>query len=205
MRPLAWAGVPPRVAHSLRRAGFAKGATIASLRRMRGLECFTYSHSPLADLRCRAIASGPAYRIGEAVSFAAERGLGIKEAGWSSAEASGTWTDGGEATVCFRLAAEHRPSDLILSIDAMPFSGGRSASGQRVEVTAGRTFLAHLTLSTESQGPLTVDVPPNIQLSGRLLRISLSLPDAVSPRRLGRSADIRKLGIFVRSMQLDYA
>ena len=77
-------------------------------------------------------------------------------------------------------------------------------SPQRVEVTASGISLASLSFSADC-APVRVAIPPEIQLPGRALRISLRLPDAVSPKRLGLSADGRSLGIFVRWMELNYA
>ena len=48
-------------------------------------------------------------------------------------------------------------------------------------------------------------IPAAVQAPGRLLRISLRMLDIGEPRRLGVSADVRNLGVFVGSMRLDYA
>jgi glycosyltransferase involved in cell wall biosynthesis len=205
MRPLAWAGFAPRAVRKVfqERVWPRKGAIFDYLRGMRGLDPIILSRDPLANLRAKEIAARPPYRIGTQVFFGLDHGLGIRESGWADAERDGTWTDGPEARVAFRLHADYVPTDLILSIDALAYVDPRR-SVQRVEITVGDCLIGVCTLTSQTGFP-AMKIPAAVQAPGRLLRISLRMLDIGEPRRHGVSADVRALGVFVGSMRLDYA
>ncbi len=147
MRPLAWVGIPPRAVRKIaqERVRPRKGAIFEYLRSFRGIDPIVFSADPLANIRAKEIAARPAYRIGTPVLFGLEHGLGIKEIGWADASSDGTWTDGPEASVAFRLAADYAPTDLFLFINSLAYLERRPPE-QRVEIRVRGHLVARCTL-----------------------------------------------------------
>jgi glycosyltransferase involved in cell wall biosynthesis len=205
MRPLAWAGIPPRAVRKFvaERGRPRRGAIFEYLRLFRGVDPIMFIRDPLANIRAKEIASRPAYRIGTDVLFGLDHGLGIKESGWADAEQDGTWSDGPEARVAFRLPADYRPVDLDLMVVGSGYLA-RQPARQRVLVRIREGVIGRFSLDAQTDFPV-MKISAAIQQPGRLLRIAFSLPDATQPKRQGVSEDIRSLGIFVRCMRLDYA
>lgn len=126
------------------------------------------------------------------------------EAGWSNPEPEGTWTDGADATLL--LPIKHRPNpgnQLILKMHATPFIPP-SASGQRIHISInGREVVDTHWTKEHGRVPLFFEIDPSVPGDGELqLRISIHLPDATSPEEQGMSGDRRKLGLFVRSVEV---
>jgi glycosyltransferase involved in cell wall biosynthesis len=205
MRPLAWVGIAPRAVRKIaqERVRPRKGAIFEYLRSFRGIDPIVFSADPLANIRAKEIAARPAYRIGTPVLFGLEHGLGIKEIGWADASSDGTWTDGPEASVAFRLAADYAPTDLFLFINSLAYLERRPPE-QRVEIRVRGHLVARCTLKAGVGFP-PIRIPAGLQAPGRLLRIAFRLPDATVPKLQGLSEDVRSLGVFVGSMRLDYS
>jgi sulfatase-like protein len=119
--------------------------------------------------------------------------------GWSAPELGFTWSDGPDATLEIPVT---RPSGsaLRLSMALSPYTGP-GVDRQVVEVTANGSSVGSWALSQPDQ--ISVHLAP--ELVGRYLRLVLHLPNARSPRQLGRSSDPRRLGVALSSLRLDLA
>jgi hypothetical protein len=201
VRPLAWLGISPRaveLVHSARR--LRRGSVTVALRERRGLDRLHHDADVLGNLRAKEIAIGPLYRLGEPVSLRDKDSPSrVKEWGWSYPEPNGTWTDGNEASLAFKLGRRVR-GGLELLIEASPFTPP-GLERQRVEVLVEGRRLAHFDCDANTPA-LRVLIPEVHQPHRDVLRIILKLPDAISPKKAGASEDIRELAIIVRSVEL---
>lgn len=203
LRPLAWLGVSPRALRHRIRHGYRRGDFIGRLRKVRGLDPIWHGAGGLVAIRLREIADGRPYRLGTKIGFGLESGAtSIRERGWSFPETDATWTEGSRATVVFNLADVDRSVDLDLTVEAIPFISPRNPR-QRVVFRVGETVCGEVSLdAAESTELPPVAIPAAARPEGRLLRITMDLPDARAPARLGISGDVRRLGLCVSAMTL---
>jgi hypothetical protein len=121
---------------------------------------------------------------------------GESVAGFSHAEGFGRWTEGTRASfTCALAAAARRPS--LVRISTQGFVSGSHAQRVVIAINGGRPSEHHYDAYTP-ESVIELPVPAD---STREIKISWSLPEAVSPKELGLSADDRKLGIGVRSVE----
>lgn len=122
------------------------------------------------------------------------------EDGWSGPENGFRWTNG--QTAIFACSLPKTGMDLMLNMSFIPFLAGQLNS-QRLSIWINDRKLKDLSLACDMSN-LLVDIPRNCS-DGKVLRIRFDLPDAISPSKLGVSADNRKLGIAVRTLSMDSA
>ena len=192
LRPLAWLGIPPRVVHLFSTARrLRRGAVIVALREQRGLDRLHHDADVLGNLRAKEIAIGPRYRLGERVSLRDKDSPSrVKEWGWSYPEPSGTWTDGGEASLAFNLGRRERGA-LELLIEAWPFTPP-GLERQRVDVLVEDRRLAQFACDANTS-LLRVRHPGNPPASSRRA--------ADNPEAAGRNLaeESRRVGRYPRA------
>jgi hypothetical protein len=115
--------------------------------------------------------------------------------GWSGPEPDFRWTSAGEATVTFKLET---PIDLLLNVKATPFLIPGKVERQGVRISVNGKLVSSLVLDEAKEYDFA------LRLSARDLKqlnvLSLSLPNAASPRSLGIGYDSRHLGLAVHSI-----
>jgi hypothetical protein len=122
---------------------------------------------------------------------------GSMMSGFSSAEAAGRWTDGDIASVTCKYATDARPAHELL-IDVEPFSPNGHI--QVLDIAVNGVHAGNYRLSAPMT--LAVQVPDGAWQDPNALTVSLSLPQAISPKDAGISSDGRKLGLMVRRLIL---
>lgn len=120
--------------------------------------------------------------------------------GWLSPEPFGTWSDGEESKLRFRLAADR--TDLLLDLELAPL-GADQGHIQQVSVQAGDIPLASFTLDRALIVARRIPIPASLPLddNGRL-ELDIAVPTAVSPRELGLNDNPRRFGIRLLSLRL---
>src|SRR5690606_532598 len=144
--------------------------------------------------------------LGRRVSFreadATGAAAGLKVCGWIEATPNGTYSTGPEARLLFRVDGE--PAPLRLELDMLPFVTS-SHGQQRVRIAANGAPLAVLELDAQSSLRQTVVIPAGIQGADGRIELSLTFPDARSPKELGINADRRRLAVRLISLELSRA
>lgn len=152
-------------------------------------------------LRCAA----PPLRLGEAVSVGqGSPGRCRLGTGWSAPEAWGAWTEGATAALVLELETPVT-GDLWITLQAHAFT---PMVRPRCRVMA--SVLGHLLAEIEFEPSMTDHAwsfrcPRALAAAGRVLKIHLDLPDAMSPSELGLSPDPRLLGLALHSLRVDTA
>ena len=120
--------------------------------------------------------------------------------GWGGKESWGFWTNGGDASLAFRLPGRSR-TDLLLEADAIAFA--TPTHSQMVEVFANNIKVGEWSFSV-SKPPTTqrLVIPAKALGNSEILTIRFHLPDAISPREVGVNEDRRVLGLGLRSVLL---
>jgi hypothetical protein len=87
--------------------------------------------------------------------------------------------------------------DVILEIDASPFTVPGHVSVQKMFIFLGGAFVGYTALA----GHAVREFPVNRNtITGRSTRLALVIPTAASPSSLGLSDDLRELGIYLASI-----
>ncbi|MEA2204776.1 MAG: hypothetical protein QOE77_1552 [Blastocatellia bacterium] len=171
---------------------------------------YHFGSCPLNILDLRLKASYSRYEMGARIdlsSASSERFLGY---GWSPGEPNARWTERGKAIVYFALdqpqivtsrTSPSRAASLLLRM--APFLAAGKLDHQRVIIKMNGHELQTLTLATNET--IEYSVPVGAGLLGIENVLSLELPDAESPKRLGVGEDTRRLGVSVQWLQLDPA
>jgi hypothetical protein len=137
------------------------------------------------------------YNYGDTIDFGVSGNSNIiKSIGWSSTEENSTWTEGKQADLNFSLKKPEK--DLILTMKMTPLLGGKTKV-QNLIVTANNQEIKKV--SIDSYGTYKFSIPKNIV--NDQLKISLILPDAISPYDVGMSEDKRKLALSVENIRLE--
>jgi len=132
-----------------------------------------------------------AYEYGQEIRFG-EGGNAEKylKYGWNSpGQGVGTWTAGTKALLY--LSVPPPESDLALRARLYPFLVKGKLDTQRVIVSVNGTEVGTWTL--DKPGYYELALPRETVGTNPWLLVSLSLPDAVSPKKLGVNPDIRAL------------
>src|SRR5262249_38588007 len=119
--------------------------------------------------------------------------------GWSLEDELGTWSDGAEATVRFKLdRSYHTPMELV--VQALPFVPGERPE-QHVAVLANDQQIANWTFRNgDSWTELRAEIPAEIVRSEEL-KLVFRISNPVSPNSIGLSDDARKLGLMVQRLR----
>jgi hypothetical protein len=116
-------------------------------------------------------------------------GIDFTEEGFQS------WTSAPVAELDIQLPpARH---DVQLELNLAPFIVPDVVSTQQLFAFIGGLFVGYCNVSRPDVASFSV--VRNI-MSGRVIRMSLVLPNAVSPSSLGMSEDMRELGIYLSSI-----
>jgi glycosyltransferase involved in cell wall biosynthesis len=125
--------------------------------------------------------------------------------GWSQVEEGmGVWSDGDRAEINFSLRPEGAKA-LFFNVQVRPFLA-KWHSRIDVSVTANDVPVGEWSLNTEGHGGRHwswhhAQIPEEVTASDEI-QIVLSIRSPVSPKELGLSSDIRKLGIALRQFSL---
>jgi len=117
--------------------------------------------------------------------------------GWSWSEPEIRWSDGKEATVIFAL---NEIQDSILQIKMGPFLAREKVDEQAVGVNLNGRPLQTLVLRDDESRVYEVAVSKEVLKRKNILM--LDLPNAVSPKSLKVSGDLRQLAVRVAWIQL---
>jgi len=124
--------------------------------------------------------------------------------GWSSAESWGTWSNGEEARLAFRLTSiPHDPLRLELNL-----RGFVTKARPRQRVVVEVNGVAVDTWEMEHPGGTekrNIRIPKLPKDENQMIEIRFQLPDAVSPAELKISPDPRELAIGVFSGRITYS
>jgi polysaccharide pyruvyl transferase WcaK-like protein len=123
--------------------------------------------------------------------------------GWSQPEPWGTWTDGDRAVLRLPLTQVPRgPVNVVLEADAFIRPDHPVL---RVSVSCEQTVVAELLIDTPDSTTYSVSIPERLTADKGALTLSLNIDNAKSPRDFGESTDVRRLGLGVRRLRLDWA
>jgi hypothetical protein len=117
--------------------------------------------------------------------------------GFSSAESGGRWTEGSVATLTCRYDGG-KPQWTHLKLDVQPFSPRGHTQVVEIAVNGVAAGRFALTEGTTLDAPL----PVSALNDAHVLTITMSIPDALSPKEAGISPDGRKLGFMVKRLIL---
>jgi hypothetical protein len=136
----------------------------------------------------------------EAVNVLGQRGLVVDRRlrGFSLAEPTGRWTDGRRASFSCVLVADRSDRAVTIALDATAFLPA-GVPRQRVTLAVGRQRKRFVFTPQTPHAVLQLVVPPP---TSRRLTLTLILPDAMSPRAAGVSADARELALFVNEIRI---
>lgn len=128
-------------------------------------------------------------------------GVPLLKHGWSQPEAWGTWTEGPTATIEIPLGT---PTPQLIQFEANVLLSPTHVK-QDVDVLVNGIRSAQIRLTAESQGRFEIQVPPAALATSdgdHPLRLEFHLPDAMSPKDIGRGEDSRRLAIGLISLTL---
>jgi len=114
--------------------------------------------------------------------------------GFDLSEISYSWTQNETAGFSVMVASVPPDAALHLHVNARPFTQAGHMDRQQFFVFINGLFVGFRTLTKDEVSEFPV--PRNL-LSPRGLRIEFVIPTALSPKSLGISQDIRKLGIAI--------
>jgi hypothetical protein len=117
--------------------------------------------------------------------------------GWST-EKEHSWALGNESSL--KLILDTIPEHVFFTLHGTPFTGP-NLSTQRAIFSINHIEIAKPIIMDNTFENVTIPVPPGYLKRGENV-ITFSLPDAISPKELGISEDMRILGIAIRSIRL---
>lgn len=121
--------------------------------------------------------------------------------GWSYQEPWGTWTEGSEAELMFRLK-DTVSSDLRLTALAGAFAPN-NIPPQTVEVVANGKTVGPWTLRHGKSQEVSVIIPQSIAAAASPVRLVFRIAHSSSPNSHGLSVDSRKLGMGIVWMRIN--
>lgn len=143
------------------------------------------------------------YKLGEKIDFGVDGESGrYRVTGWSHPEDDFTWTEEEKAVLAFQIdevAAKH----LELEMHLAAYCAGDKTQ-QRVEILSDSKTVGSFQCSEEMRS-VTVAIPTTAIGADGLLTVELLLSDAMSPSAISDSFDVRKLGVRVYQMCLNYS
>jgi hypothetical protein len=142
------------------------------------------------------------YSLGLPIDFRAGGNADSYELeGWGEAEPAGSWTIGEHSVLLLRLPSPPT-SDLVLIVKAHAFLPSQHPSF-RETLRLNNTTIEAGTV-TEPQFVKRLRLPQTLFRSG-IVRIDFVNGDPRSPAELGLSADVRKLGLALESIEIKLA
>ena len=146
--------------------------------------------------------SGISIKAGEAISFSQDI-TGGKEDGWSLPDSGGTWSQSKRATLKLNYGSEFA-NGMNLSLKTMGFVSNKEQA-TRVVISANGVEVKKIDFSSnQPNADISLNIPKEILSSNKSqLVLSFDTPSAVSPKDLGLSEDVRKLGIFLIELSAD--
>ena len=119
--------------------------------------------------------------------------------GWSFPGEGYTWTDAYYTVLAIKM--KKPDSDLTMKIVASPYLKDGAETQQRVNVLVNGHPVGKLVFDKPGVQEKTV-VLPNAVLDDEIQYIAFELPDAISPKELGRSQDGRNLALALQSFKI---
>ena len=132
----------------------------------------------------------PAYILGENIELVNNKSIYQTE-GWSYPETSGTWTDG---KMAFLIVSVESGNDLFLHLKIVGVFNNNP-----VDVYVNDTWVGNFEFTI---GDNVIKIPKEIR-SDELIRIQFVFKNHKSPKEMGLSGDIRKLGMKINSFYID--
>ena len=122
--------------------------------------------------------------------------------GWSQPEPWGTWTDGDRAVLRLPLTQVPRgPVEIVMEADGFIRPDHPEL---RVSVLCDQTVVAEWVVATTDPATYAASIPERLTADKGALTLTLAIDNAKSPRDLGESTDVRRLGLGVRRLRLDW-
>src|SRR5713101_832913 len=144
--------------------------------------------------------SGVDLAYGTKVSFGAGgKSEPLRVSGWSGTEPQFTWTVGTSAVLAMRVSPT--PDHVVLKMNLTGFTKDPELPFQPVEVYVNEQKVADWQVAGRP-AEFSATIPQEMTGSGGLLRITLKIPKAVSPKELGLGADPRVLGVACVDLEL---
>ena len=123
----------------------------------------------------------------------------LRVSGWSWIEPQFTWTEGRAAVLAMRVSPTNEP--VALKMKLAGFTKDPELPFQPVEVYVNDQKVADWQLAADP-AEFSASIPQEMTRRGGLLRITLKIPKATSPKALGMGADPRVLGVSCYDLQL---
>lgn len=145
------------------------------------------------------------YTLGEQLSFTKAGGMApihaIARCGWREPTLQGTWSEGVESRLRFRLDAPAK--DLLLTLDLAPYVR-EGVVQQRIRIAANDTPLDELAFDEPGLASASIRIPAHLLgPAGSFLDITLTYPDATSPAALGIGKDRCVYAIHLVALKLE--
>jgi hypothetical protein len=122
----------------------------------------------------------------------------LRVSGWSGTESQMTWTEGTAAVLAMRVSPTNEPVALKMKLAGL--TKDPEVPYQPAEVYVNDEKVADWQVANEEE--ISAPIPQEITRRGGLLRITLKIPKATSPKALGMSTDPRILGVACFHLQL---
>ncbi|MFT0171990.1 DUF6311 domain-containing protein [Paraburkholderia mimosarum] len=121
--------------------------------------------------------------------------------GWSVMEPSGRWTDADFASLVIYVGKVTNP--VRIRFDFAAFTAP-SRTQQKIEVlSSGKPIVQWTAGNDEVTKEIVID-PAEIDANRGFVNVTFRLPDSISPQQAGVSSDTHQLGIFMKSMTVNY-
>jgi hypothetical protein len=143
--------------------------------------------------------SGVDLAYGTKVSFGAGgKSEPLKVSGWSGTEPPYTWTEGTSAVLAIRVSPT--TGHVVLQMKLAGLTKYPELLFQPVEAYVNDQKIADWQVAKPAE--FSAAIPQEITRRGGLLKITLKVPKAASPKELGLGADPRVLGVRCSGLRL---
>lgn len=155
------------------------------------------------DIKVTRVRADGYFEMPEETLYFNKAGTGNKHLlyGWSVAEHWGTWSEGHEAFIYFKLK-DVPEEDAVLQISGLAFVNERQPV-QRIDVFINDHHMDTFERISAEEETHTVPIPEYIfsERKGNL-KITMRFPDAISPKAIGQSQDARVLAFGLKRIWL---
>jgi len=121
--------------------------------------------------------------------------------GWTGPEPWGRWSSSTEASIIVRFSNNSKSEYVDLAL--LPYVPPNHK--QRLEVMANGRHVGDWSFVEGSTGNIRVFIPSEVMSANGVVVLKFKLPDAVSPKVLGLSADSRDLAVGLITLRLSSA